>query len=113
MKLYVSLFNNSEITRIERYTRGEQGAEGSVKRGQPIGSATLTRHGKFAAKLNSLLDITCSRCSGSRRAAVARPEARLMWASPDPSTPGVLDQWGAQETAPTAEAVSGLCATNG
>jgi predicted 3-demethylubiquinone-9 3-methyltransferase (glyoxalase superfamily) len=32
MKLYVSLFNDSEITSIERYGPGEAGAEGTVKR---------------------------------------------------------------------------------
>ena len=32
MNFYVSLFKGSAITRIERYGRGEQGAEGSVKR---------------------------------------------------------------------------------
>ncbi len=32
MNLYVSLFSGSEITRIERYGPGEQGAEGTVKR---------------------------------------------------------------------------------
>jgi predicted 3-demethylubiquinone-9 3-methyltransferase (glyoxalase superfamily) len=31
MNFYVSLFEKSEITRIERYGPGEQGAEGSVK----------------------------------------------------------------------------------
>src|SRR5687768_8620142 len=32
MTFYVSLFGGSEITRIERYGPGEQGAEGTVKR---------------------------------------------------------------------------------
>jgi predicted 3-demethylubiquinone-9 3-methyltransferase (glyoxalase superfamily) len=32
MNFYVSLFRGSEITRIERYGPGEQGAEGSIKR---------------------------------------------------------------------------------
>jgi predicted 3-demethylubiquinone-9 3-methyltransferase (glyoxalase superfamily) len=32
MQLYVSLFPNSQINRIERYGPGEPGAEGSVKR---------------------------------------------------------------------------------
>ncbi|HCF29115.1 MAG TPA: VOC family protein [Cyanobacteria bacterium UBA11049] len=32
MKLYVSLFKDSEIGHIERYGPGEQGAEGSIKR---------------------------------------------------------------------------------
>ncbi len=34
MNLYVSLFNGSTIQHIERYARGEQGAEGSVKRAE-------------------------------------------------------------------------------
>ena len=34
MTLYVSLFKGSEITRLERYGPGEQGAEGSVKRAE-------------------------------------------------------------------------------
>jgi predicted 3-demethylubiquinone-9 3-methyltransferase (glyoxalase superfamily) len=32
MNLYVSLFKNSEISHIERYEAGEQGAEGSIKK---------------------------------------------------------------------------------
>ena len=32
MNFYVSLFENSEVTSIERYGAGEPGAEGSVKR---------------------------------------------------------------------------------
>ncbi len=32
MRFYVSLFNDSEITRLERYGRQEQGREGSIKR---------------------------------------------------------------------------------
>ena len=32
MRLYVSLFSGSAITTIERYGRGEEGKEGSVKR---------------------------------------------------------------------------------
>jgi predicted 3-demethylubiquinone-9 3-methyltransferase (glyoxalase superfamily) len=32
MRFYVSLFDGSEITRLERYGPGEPGAEGSVKR---------------------------------------------------------------------------------
>jgi predicted 3-demethylubiquinone-9 3-methyltransferase (glyoxalase superfamily) len=31
MKFYVSLFKGSEIRNVERYGRGEQGAEGSIK----------------------------------------------------------------------------------
>jgi predicted 3-demethylubiquinone-9 3-methyltransferase (glyoxalase superfamily) len=31
MNLYVSLFRGAEITRLERYGSGEEGAEGSVK----------------------------------------------------------------------------------
>ncbi len=31
MNLYVSLFPNSEITKVDRYGPGEQGAEGSVR----------------------------------------------------------------------------------
>jgi predicted 3-demethylubiquinone-9 3-methyltransferase (glyoxalase superfamily) len=34
MNLYVSLIKGSAIQRIERYARGEQGAEGSVKRAE-------------------------------------------------------------------------------
>jgi predicted 3-demethylubiquinone-9 3-methyltransferase (glyoxalase superfamily) len=40
MKFYVSLFRNSEITRIERYVAGEQGVEGTIKRA----SFTLAGH---------------------------------------------------------------------
>ena len=32
MQLYITLFHNSEIKRIERYGPGEQGTEGSVRR---------------------------------------------------------------------------------
>lgn len=32
MNLYVSIFEDSEIERVERYGPGEEGAEGSVKR---------------------------------------------------------------------------------
>ena len=32
MKLYVSIFSGSEITHVERYGPGEQGAEGTIKR---------------------------------------------------------------------------------
>ena len=34
MTLYVSLFKGAQITRLERYGPGEQGAEGSVKRAE-------------------------------------------------------------------------------
>ena len=34
MSLYVSLFNGSEVVRIERYGAGEHGKEGSVKRAE-------------------------------------------------------------------------------
>lgn len=42
MKFYISLFKDSEISQVERYGAGEQGAEGSIKRadfivgGQPV-----------------------------------------------------------------------------
>ena len=34
MSLYVSLFSDARIMRLERYGPGEQGVEGSVKRGE-------------------------------------------------------------------------------
>jgi predicted 3-demethylubiquinone-9 3-methyltransferase (glyoxalase superfamily) len=34
MTFYVSLFNGSAVTRLERYGPGEPGAEGSVKRAE-------------------------------------------------------------------------------
>jgi predicted 3-demethylubiquinone-9 3-methyltransferase (glyoxalase superfamily) len=40
MKFYVSLFQGSEVTSIERYGPGEPGAEGTVKRA----SFTVGRH---------------------------------------------------------------------
>ena len=34
MTFYVSLFKGSQVTRMERYGSGEQGAEGTVKRAE-------------------------------------------------------------------------------
>jgi predicted 3-demethylubiquinone-9 3-methyltransferase (glyoxalase superfamily) len=47
MTLYVALFRDSEITRIERYGPGEPGPEGSVKR------ATFTLAGRDFACIDS------------------------------------------------------------